>query len=370
MDLRLISVLIFTVFMPLTAISFFKFRLTKKETEFNRITSILNFRGTGDGKTTPSLRDEYAYVDYMLPLGFATLVSFVGSYLLFFGGDYCVLGEKNGYSLLLSGTYFPGGKLEKFQEVYQQNLVVMVFAFLGGYIWAMQDIIRRLIAIDITPGTYFYAAWRMIVAAMFAILLSYFVEDVDIDTLKGMGISRDMLPVIAFLTGMFPERTLLFIREKIPMFSPDKGKKAKVLPLDMLEGINSFHRARLIEAGVDNAQNLATKNLGDILVKTPFNVALLLDWIAQAKLYVIFKSDIDKLRAVGVRTILDLKGLCGNSEKLKQIAEKTGLHELTLSIACLNLQDDPQVLSLEDYRNRLGDKSCEAREPASMGSGK
>jgi hypothetical protein len=59
----------------------------------------------------------------------------------------------------------------------------------------------------------------------------------------------------------------------------------------MIEGINVFHKVRLGEVGIDNVQNLAEANVIGLLLKTPFNPSQLIDWIAQAKLYLYFKDD-------------------------------------------------------------------------------
>ncbi len=150
--------------------------------------------------------------------------------------------------------------------------------------WSARDIIRRLISGDLTPSVYYSAGLRMVYAALLSLMLSFLL-------LAALPISPSdkLIYVVAFLTGM--------------------------LPLDMIEGINGFHAARLSEVGVDNAQNLAEANLLDLLLRTPFNPGQLIDWIAQAKLYAYFKADIEKLRRVGIRTIFDFRSRSGRSAR-------------------------------------------------------
>ena len=70
--------------------------------------------------------------------------------------------------------------------------------------------------------------------------------------------------------------------------------------------MNLFHRVRLAEVGIDNAQNLASSNIRELIVRTPFNPLLLFDWIAQSKLYIYAKTNIKALRNASIRTNFDL----------------------------------------------------------------
>ena len=70
--------------------------------------------------------------------------------------------------------------------------------------------------------------------------------------------------------------------------------------------MNRHHAVRLGEVGIDNGQNLAEANVVELILKTPFGPDQLLDWIAQARLYVYVKDEIRVLRRYGVRNALDL----------------------------------------------------------------
>lgn len=162
------------------------------------------------------------------------------------------------------------------------------------------------------------------------------------------------LPVVAFLTGMFPERGIHYLKERVKIFS-DKGiLKAENLPLDMIEGINIFHKVRLEEVGIDNAQNLAKANLVELLVRTPFKPKEIIDWIGQARLYLYFKSEVKKLREVGIRTIFDFKIIGSTEGQLSEVAQSIKISELRLNSVYQIIKDDPGVDRLFNAANTLG----------------
>ena len=111
----------------------------------------------------------------------------------------------------------------------------------------------------------------------------------------------------------------------------------------MIEGISVFHKIRLGEVGIDNAQNLASANQIELLIRTPFKSRQLIDWIGQSKPYVCFKSDVDKLREVGVRSIIDFKIIGGIEGKLREVAQHTQISELRLTSVYQIIKDDPVV---------------------------
>jgi hypothetical protein len=161
------------------------------------------------------------------------------------------------------------------------------------------------------------------------------------------------VPVIAFLCGIFPDQALNYIKGKTKIFGSNSDGRADDLALDMIEGISMFHRQRLSEVGIDNAQNLAEANLVELPVRTPFKPPVLIDWMAQAKLYVVFKSDISKLREIGIRTALDLRLLGGIEGHLAKIADATKMSETRLSSAYTIVVNDPSVSRLFDAARRF-----------------
>ena len=341
-------VVFLSLFMIATAVSFLRVRLEKKEAQFKNVIQIL---GIPEGEAhlfTPAVRDEYAPRDYLLPVAFATLVCVSGFIAFIFGADLVALNPAKP-DLVLTGaeTVSPTMSADAMKSLRMRSMLVISLAFIGAFIWSARDIVRRLIRGDLTPSAYYSAGLRMVYAALLSLMLSFLLRALPFPE------SSQVLPVVAFLTGMLPDQALVYLREKIPIFAGARNAAAE-MPLDAIEGINGFHAVRLGEVGVDNAQNLAEANLLELLLKTPFNAAQLIDWIAQAKLYAYFKADVEKLRRVGIRTIFDFKSACAAPEQLLRIASEAEASELALRVVYAQIKDDRGIERLYEFRTRLG----------------
>ncbi|HVS64427.1 MAG TPA: hypothetical protein VMT85_13095 [Thermoanaerobaculia bacterium] len=111
--------------------------------------------------------------------------------------------------------------------------------------------------------------------------------------------------------------------------------------------------------GIDNAQNLAEAELIDLVLRTPFPPTQILDWIAQAKLFVCFKDRIEGLRSVGIRTILDLREIGREPGVLQRIADETaatsggGVPLLALEVVSSRIEGDTAIARLDRFQAAL-----------------
>ena len=136
----------------------------------------------------------------------------------------------------------------------------------------------------------------------------------------------------------------------------------------MIEGMNRHHEVRLGEVGIDNAQNLAEANLVELILKTPFGPDQLLDWIAQAHLYVYVKDEVQVLRRYGIRNALDLYEVAADEARPSAIAKDAGLNPLALSTVARRIASDPRVGQLVEFRRRLGLEAGQGRPDATAGA--
>ncbi|WP_126456858.1 hypothetical protein [Sulfuriflexus mobilis] len=180
-----------------------------------------------------------------------------------------------------------------------QNLQVSVFAFMGAFIWSLTYIMRRLYVIDLDSNAFYSVGVRIILSNFIAIIFFLAFEDKILTSFPGW------IPAIAFFVGWFPRRVFQYMKEKVFYLIGMRAKEARSLPLEMIQGTQLFQRTRLSEAGIDDTENMANANLLELLIRTPFNPRLLIDWIAQAKLYLIFRDKIYTLREAKIRTIFD-----------------------------------------------------------------
>ncbi len=336
---RGLIVLIIAGFMPLTAISYFWFMVNKKEKDFEKA---LDEMGISSSR---KVKDYYSPAKYFLPVTFVCGICFLAiSYFSF--AD--TLAPKLKDSLLLSGAYFGS---EDNSALINQSLAVLTWAFMGGFIWSAQNIIRRLIAYDLSPSVYYSAGIRIIMASVIAIVFSFWLGAEggagDLFSFKGS------LPAIAFLTGMFPERILQYLIKMYKRFIDGDTINSKALSLYNIEGISMQHKERLEEVGIDNAQNLATASLTQLLIETPYGARQLLDWIGQAKLLCYAKEDIEKLRQVGIRSIFDLLKGKKSRQALSEISESVGINTPMIQVIYSQVLDDYGIQSLFRFHQKL-----------------
>jgi hypothetical protein len=104
------------------------------------------------------------------------------------------------------------------------------------------------------------------------------------------------LLILAFNIGFFPPlgfavmREFLRNRRSMKYLIPSLEER---LPVNELDGINLYHRARLLDEGVDNIENLAHADLIELLLQTRFPLPTLVDWVDQAILHLHVRGALD-----------------------------------------------------------------------------
>ena len=334
--IRIALVAIVAGFIPISAISFFSIMMPQKEKDFKKSISEMGI------STSRKVRDSYSPGKYILPVGFTFLIFLVAISVFIFG----VEGD-------ISGNFFLVGAFlgdENSVAIANQSLSVVSYAILGSFLYISKNIIRRLIANDLPPSVYYSAGIRTILASAVALVLSFLLgsetSSVDVLSLKGS------LPAIGLLAGIFPQRILNYIIRRYQEFVSSDSVTDKYLSLYNIEGISIDHKERLEEIGIDNAQNLATASLTQLIAETPFDARQLLDWIGQAKLVSYAKEDITRLRAVGIRSVVDLMKGNKSREALRELADATGLNTPILEVIHGQIMDDSGIQALFNFQEK------------------
>ena len=200
--IKILGIVFLCSYMPITAYSFWRFRLPKKEEEFKKIIKALKMDESTAFFFTPTFKDEYSPVDYAIPVVFTTFLVLLGSMVILLGHEFGLGEIKN---LLLAGVKFDDPNWKEYQK---QSVMVIGMGFLGAYVWSVENIFRRLVTVDLLPRAYYNISIRMILASLVALTLHHFLS-----ALPAEGYSRGMMPALAFLTGMFPERGRLAVVE-------------------------------------------------------------------------------------------------------------------------------------------------------------
>jgi len=324
-DPRMVGLFLLTAFLPLLAVAYYFFRRPRRIAEINRVLKILNIDRDSLGEPT-GFDDRREWIYYALAVLFFTVISMLGLAILLFGAEFNISDKPD---ILLGGSRFISEQGDSGNIAYQKGaMLVLGMAFLGAYVWGTQNIMRRYFLNDLVPGVYFSLAVRMIYSAAVALII-YHGYDALAGSTSGSQ-NSNIWPAFAFLLGMFPQRGLDWVMDRVPIFSSKQDPSVPPLPLDMIEGITPDDRIRLREAGIDNCYRLATHDFIPLVLTTPYGARELRDWLLQAKLCVHFGEAAKNLRQYGIRKITDLQYL--DDTTIGNLARETPLTEFRLKM--------------------------------------
>jgi len=353
--MELLAVIVLTSYFPILTFSFFKYRLSRKKQELEKILQRVNL-SSNEGLIDEHVTKEYTQRDYYLPMAFVTMITSFGMVMLL--APWIIYGlptdanDEAYKSVIFSGSHFWNSNAFPIEK---RNVAVVAFAIMGSFIGGSQYIYRRFATIDLTPGNFFSVGMRMILSSLVTLIIAFLTKD------AGLNQGNHIL-AMAFLIGLFPERGLRILISKVKGFKNEEESQNN-RPLEAIEGISELHKLRLSEVGIDNVQNLANFDFFQLIIKTPFSIRLLLDWVSQAKLMVEFQDHYCELQKAGIRSVLDFIDAVkdGNSkpsrdhekERIKQIAEVTGTSYMAMEVNYFNFVDDQSVKLLLHMRANL-----------------
>jgi hypothetical protein len=230
--------------------------------------------------------------------------------------------------------------------------LVFAMAFLGAYLWGLQHIFRRYALNDLIPSVYYGLSMRMIFAAVTALVLynAYAALAGSGDSQNGM--TATLWPALAFLIGMFPQRGLRWLTDRMPILSPKNNASVREAPLEMIEGVELHDVLRLEELGIETCYDLATADAVPLTLRTPYSARQLIDWILQAKLCVYFGEAVKDLRQHGIRVIIDLESL--KDQDLEALAKATSVTKYALERAQGSVKTDLEIPRLREAGQLLG----------------
>lgn len=229
------------------------------------------------------------------------------------------------------------------------------FGFLGAYFFLLNMIFRRYVRSDLGPKAYNHIALRLLIT----IVLVWVVGRLPIFA-ANPGQAEAGLLVFAFLIGVVPETAMVAITDFLRGFEALKTRIPSLdesLPLTDLDGMTLYDRARLLEEGIENVENLAHHSIIDLMLWTRIPTPRLVDLLDQAVLYLHIVNprlkpeapgegrmlDMATLRQYGIRTATDLI-------RVYEVAQGPG--EDTESLFAL-LDSSPLAQSPAPARRRL-----------------
>lgn len=194
-----------------------------------------------------------------------------------------------------------GGSVKAFADYLASDATPITFGFIGAYFFVIQMFLRRYFAADLNPKAYINAVVRLLVV----FILSLFFQL----AMPLHNLASSSAVVAAFVVGIFPRaglRWILQMANKAVQALNAPGYVDRYL-LTGLDGLNTWHEARLLEEKVENVQNLATTPLADLIIYTNFSPLQVVDWVDQAVLYIHTREQwTEAFRAASIRTATDL----------------------------------------------------------------
>ncbi len=184
---------------------------------------------------------------------------------------------------------------------------VFTFAVLGSYFFTLNMVFRRYVRADLTPKTYAHITVRLLVTIVLVWVVS------DLPQFREGSIFESGMFALAFIIGVIPETGLTLIQDYVRKLINIGAKDDDVLSLNQLEGIHLYDRARLLEEGIENIENLAHHNMIELIARTRIPTPRLVDMFDQAILYLHLGLHQEEnrqffalLKSYGIRTATDL----------------------------------------------------------------
>lgn len=205
-----------------------------------------------------------------------------------------------------------------------QFQVIGSLAFAGAFVAAVRMFMRGLAAFDLSAYTFLKQTIEML-ASILLIIVAFkaFPDPLRAigDTIlasNGEGACSEipwywlaLAPVLALLPESSSNFMLTRMQSVIRWVKRDDDRFAdvtRVIPLNVIEGIDYFTRFRLEQCGIHEVQNLATYNPIMLFVESPYGIYQCVDWVGQAQLCHIVGIDrFLMLREIHVRTVFDLE---------------------------------------------------------------
>lgn len=338
--IKALALFVIYLFLPLSALTYYSFRRPRHLAKVQRIIRVLEV----DERDMGSYDEAYPGRHLLLAVVYSSIVCIVGLAALMFNANIEAKFIALGADVKVGAMNFP----------VDDSLLMLGMAFLGAYLWGIQYVFRRYMSDDINPGVFYSLSMRMLLAGALAVVIFNAYEALagGGNTSSAQGIGKTIWPALAFVLGMFPQRGLTWLREKIPMFSPEKDPTVRALPLEMIEGIEMHDRLRLEECGLDSCHDLATTDFVPLAIHTPYSARTLIDWMLQAKLCIYCGDAMRDLRAYGIRTIIDVETM--TPEQMDVLSQETSVTRPALERAKLYLGRSQEVTRLRKIGNLLG----------------
>jgi hypothetical protein len=221
-------------------------------------------------------------------------------------------GTAGGPGTALFWSPTPGGGAGCGEAV--RAAAVTAFAFIGGYVFNAQYLLRQTINQELSAQSFVRAALRLLMGMGLASVAYHAgaATSLAAETSTAASLAYGLALAVGFMAGYLPEYALTQIARiaKATQKELDVAalEKAKVVPLEVIDGIDSVISFRLQERNLYDVQNLAAANPIRLYAETPFTLVQVFDWVLQAQLCLMVGTPCYfALKQHRIRTIFDLE---------------------------------------------------------------
>lgn len=337
-------VVVLMLFIPFTAVSFY---VVRRDVRRRQLREDCRALGLDYEHYYHIYKRETRESHFLYAVCFTSVVTLLGLTAVMLGME---LGLNEKPNLLLLGA-FESTDLKAIEAYQTGTLLFFGMAFLGAYLWGLQHILHRYYTSDLVPAVYYGLGTRMIFAAIIALMVYHMLPDIAGPSGGEAGVSSSFLPALAFMIGIFPQRALQYLTDRMNAILSPAVSAAREVPLELIQGISVNDRLRLAEEGIESCFDLANAEFVQLLFTTPYQPLELIDWQLQARLVLYFGPVAEEMREHGIRTISDLKRL--DDAAAIELAEKTRATKSAVEMARARADDDGAVDFLESLRRTL-----------------
>jgi hypothetical protein len=268
---------------------------TQKENFYKEVMSLdPNVHSLTETKTKYEGLIDSVYGSGNAPLSF--LLLFISTTLLVMGW------------LMVMGTIeTPATDAKSLVDFFIPARSVFTFGVLGAYFFTLNMVFRRYVRADLTPKTYAHITVRLLVTVVLVWVVS------SLPQFQSGSLLESGLFALAFMIGVIPETGLTLIQDYVKRLTRIGTQDDDTLSLNKLEGIHLYDRARLLEEGIENIENLAHHNLVELIARTRIPTPRVVDMFDQAILYLHLgleqaenRKFLTTLKSLGIRTATDM----------------------------------------------------------------
>ena len=293
--------------------------------------------------------------DFFVPMAlFATIIVFCSliSFMSLFWQDLFAL-----QSTLLGGLYvLKDGLTVHDIEVYQSGtLVVSAIAFVGAYLALFNRLLNQINNNDIYPISFHYFSVWLITAMVLAAVMRHFADVFGINesaVLLGIAFAIGAMPA-PFFTAII-HWALGKLNISGDKDDPSRGSMPTNLNLLMIDGLANEKIDRLAELEISDAQVLSCQNPFLLWVRLPYDIGLIVDWIAQAQLYVCLREEgFRKARSMQIGDIHKFVAVLSDSKAGAELCGELGLRPSYVAPLLASLKECPCFVRLREVKQAM-----------------